>query len=391
MSTSTPPFPPKLLTASRLERVRYADRIVVGHPKLTAAYEQIWRYLTYGKPGQIITVYGPTGAGKSTLSARITRELLKAAFKAMVKDLTYIPVISVEAAKNGRPFDWKDFYSRFLEAAWEPQVDEKMDVKAKIHRKPIGAGPPPGGSCAYLRRVLERCLKERRVRVALIDEAGHLARHAIGPRAQMDCVKSFASLSETITLLVGTYDVLHLSKKSAQLSRRTQRIHLGRYHADRSEDLQAFHNTVFTLLQRLPLHEPPQLLQMSDFLYERSAGCIGILKEWVVRAMALAVHENRPTILPKDLHETAKPADEMQNIIDEILQGEQILREEEAVSGDTLRQMLSFPGYSTPTSATPAQSEAVLPKKPRQRRLPGQRKPSRDPVGMPTTASVSVT
>ena len=386
MSTSNLSFPPELLTASPLDRVLYGQRIVVGHPKLTAAYEQIWRHITYGKAGDIITVSGPTGVGKSTLSARITKELYQAASIAMIADLSYIPVISIEAAKIGGAFDWKDFYTRFLEAAWEPQVEGKMDVDTILKRKAIAAGPPPGGSCAYLRRVLERCLKERRVVVALIDEAGHLARHTIGPRAQMDCVKSFASLSGTITLLVGTYDVLQLAKKSDQLSRRTQRIHLGRYHADQADDLKAFHNTLFTLLQRLPLLEPPQVLQMSDFFYERSAGCIGILKDWLVRALTLAVDQNRPTITPKDIEKTAKPADEMHNIIEEILRGEQILREEEAVTSPMLRRMLSFPGYSADETPANVSDTTVRPPKKTRRRLPGQRNPSRDAVGLPPTA-----
>ena len=59
-----------------------------------------------------------------------------------------------------------------------------------------------------------------------MDEAQHLKKFASGRRLldQMDILKSLASLTDTIHVLIGTYELLGLADLSAQLNRRSREI-----------------------------------------------------------------------------------------------------------------------------------------------------------------------
>ncbi len=65
------------------------------------------------------------------------------------------------------------------------------------------------------------------------------------------------------------------------MSRRCLDLHFQRYRADSSADRQIFQSVLPTFQKQLPFAEA-DLLAMWEFLYERSVGCVGILKEWLV-------------------------------------------------------------------------------------------------------------
>ena len=80
-------------------------------------------------------------------------------------------------------------------------------------------------------------------------------------------------------MLFGTYDLLAFHNLNGQLSRRSVEIHLRRYRADREDDRRSFVNTVHSFAQRLPFPGSPDLAADWDYLYERSVGCVGVLKD----------------------------------------------------------------------------------------------------------------
>lgn len=92
-------------------------------------------------------------------------------------------------------------------------------------------------------------------------------------------------------MLFGTYDLLAFRNLNGQLSRRSIDVHLSRYGADDSEDRQIFINVVRSFEKELPFDDQPDLVSNWEFLYERSLGCIGVLKEWLVRAATLAARK----------------------------------------------------------------------------------------------------
>src|SRR5271165_6307421 len=105
---------------------------------------------------------------------------------------------------------------------------------------------------------------------------------------QLDVIKSLANCTRTIHVLLGTYELLALRHLNGQLGRRTIDINFRRYSADNPADVHVFKNTVLTFQKHLPLPAESDLLQMWELLFERSVGCVGILKEWLQRALILA-------------------------------------------------------------------------------------------------------
>jgi hypothetical protein len=85
--------------------------------------------------------------------------------------------------------------------------------------------------------------------------------------------------------------VLILTNLSAQLGRRSRVIHVPRYRLDQADEHLAFRNVLYTFQQALPLPEPPDLVGQVEHCYAQSAGCVGVLKDWLNRALALALDE----------------------------------------------------------------------------------------------------
>ena len=127
----------------------------------------------------------------------------------------------------------------------------------------------------------------------MIDEAQHLGKIPSGRRLldQLDVVKSIANQTKTVHVLLGTYDLLAFRNLNGQLSRRSIDVHLARYHAEDSDDRQTFINVVRSFEKELPFEDRPDLVRDWEFLYERSLGCIGVLKEWLVRAATVAARK----------------------------------------------------------------------------------------------------
>jgi hypothetical protein len=122
-----------------------------------------------------------------------------------------------------------------------------------------------------------------------------LAKIASGRRLldQLDVIKSIANRTQTVHVLYGTYDLLAFRNLNGQLSRRSIDVHFPRYRTDFADDRQAFIGVLRSLAQQLPLAEPPDLAADWEFLYERSIGCVGVLKQWLIRALSAALRGGR--------------------------------------------------------------------------------------------------
>ena len=60
------------------------------------------------------------------------------------------------------------------------------------------------------------------------------------------------------------------------------------------EDRQTFINVVRSFEKELPFEDRSDLVSDWEFLYERSLGCVGVLKEWLVRAATVALERGPP-------------------------------------------------------------------------------------------------
>jgi hypothetical protein len=330
-------FPRELLLQPVSERIAYFRDYTMAHPKLIEAGQKLMHAVHEPGGAALIFVFGPTGVGKSTLLKRVTQKLIQKALPVMEADKGYIPVAGVEIkTPESSNFDWNDFYVRALMALEEPMIDKKIN-RTGVQLK--------------LRLALESALRNRHPDAFYIDEAQNFGKVASGRKLQdqTDCIKSLANLAQTRLILCGVYELLPLRNLSGQLCRRSLSIHFPRYFADSKQDVKAFKSALLTLQTQLPLVESPNLIEHWEFCYERSIGCIGILKDLLLRSLSATLERNGDqtvTLTLKDIEERAWSLEECLVMLREAKEGEQQLANQSG-SQDELRTAL---GLNTVTS-----------------------------------------
>jgi hypothetical protein len=373
-------FPPDLLEQSPEARLDYFRSFTIAHPLLREADAALKQAIQEPTGWSLIFVYGPTGVGKTTLRRRVEKHLKEAMMEALRQDTGMLPVVSLEApAPDSHQFSWKDYYLRALVELEEPLIDRKLSHTAHTSFRG-GSGralSDPRVPGIELRLALESSLIHRRPKAFFIDEAQHLAKLKSGRKLQdqLDSIKSLASLTNTVHVLIGTYELLPFRNLSAQLSRRSIDIHFPRYRAERSGDYTAFRNVVFTLQRHLPLPGESDLLPHIEYCYERSIGCVGLVKDWLTRSLALAIKQDADAVSLKMLQKTAWPLDQSERMAREAVDGESDVLEREETR-HRLRQMLQLGNPSVPATAR------ANPPAPHACPRVGQRRPVRDLVGV---------
>ncbi|MEH2235137.1 AAA family ATPase [Nostoc sp.] len=372
-------FPLKLLEQSATEKLAYFENYTVAHPRLKEVYETLVRTIAEPAGASFIFVYGPSGIGKTTLRLRVEQKLTELALPKLESDRGCVPVVGVEAvAPESRNFNWKDYYTRALIALEEPLIDHKFNYGVRgIYRDIFGKINVESKVVApALRRALENALSYRHPDVFFIDEAQHFGKMASGHKLQdqLDCLKSVANMTGILHCLLGTYELLTFRNLSGQLSRRSVDIHFRRYCADTPEDVQAFKSVLLTFQQQMPLAQPPDLVIHWEYFYERTLGCVGILKNWLTRALKDALDREATTVTLKDLQKRAWSVAQCQRMFKEIQEGERQLSETET----DVQHLRSALGLGAKTIAQPEEA----PKKTLPQGKVGKRNPKRDPIGV---------
>src|SRR5436309_11104420 len=232
------------------------------------AKERLLAAIQNAEPNSLVFVFGPTGVGKTTLRQRTEQLLTAERSEQLEQDRGRLAVVSVEAvAPDSGSFSWGDHFKRLLQEIDEPLMDYKRDAEARSISLRSPARPKP--TTGDYRYAVEQALRFRRPAAVMIDEAQHLAKITSGQRLleQLDVIKSIANRTQTVHVLYGTYDLLAFRNLNGQLSRRSVDVHFPRYRADLAQDREMFINVVHSFQKKLPLKEPPDLVQHWDFLY----------------------------------------------------------------------------------------------------------------------------
>jgi hypothetical protein len=80
------------------------------------------------------------------------------------------------------------------------------------------------------------------------------------------------------------------------------------------------------LLKQVPLHtDIPTLMQHWFYFYERSIGCVGVLKDWLIRAVAAALHDGDDTLTRERMEEHALTLSQCERMALDAIEGEQKL------------------------------------------------------------------
>ena len=381
-------FPRELLNQAWTARIQYFRTYTMAHPCLVDAREALLNAIHEVPSNSLILVLGPTGVGKTTLRAKIEQVLTTEMLPSVSADAGRIPVVSVECvAPEAGSFSWRDHFRRLLLQMEEPLVDYKIDPAApvRVAKMVVRFTPSEKAIGAEYQHAVERALAFRRPVAVLIDEAQHLAKMGSGRRLadQLDVIKSLANRTKTVHVLFGTYELLAFRNLSAQLSRRSIDIHFPRYRLVNPEDAKAFRTVLRSFEHHLPFQEPPDLVKEWEYLYERSVGCVGILKDWLMRALVSASRRDSDSLTRKDLEAHAPSVAQCDKMLSEALEGEARLVES-TEERSRLRARLGLSPNENGRGASNIASVATPPIAAGQRsnqRKPGQRKPIRDTVG----------
>jgi hypothetical protein len=264
----------------------------------------------------------------------------------------------------------------------EPLIEYKQDFQAGFLMRSPARPKPTTGEYRY---GVEQALRFRRPSAVMIDEAQHLAKIGSGRRLldQLDVIKSIANQTQTVHVLYGTYDLLAFRNLNGQLSRRSIDVHFPRYRAECAGDRKAFVSVLNSFARQLPIPDLPDLANDWEFLYERSIGCVGVLKQWLVRALSVALRTGDGTLSRSNLENQAPSVAQADKIISEATEGEMRLMDSNEASS-RLREQLGLASHTHRQASDdvkqPAQTKSSR---------PGQRRPGRDVVGKPGALHVA--
>ena len=385
------PVPPDLLRADPATRLKWFDHLVFEHPRMVLARDELLAALGSDvfepvadserrRRARLVALCGPTGVGKTTLMFSVARILQSrfAAASGVDPGPGAMPVVAMECpSSRERGYDFnREHWIELLLAMGDLFVDRHFDPDTAAKRRRAGSERPAIGrrsSGAELRRAASAFLRMRVTRVVLLDEAHHMTR-VRGTRdleEHLDELKSFGSKTGIRQLLFGTEQVKDLLRGNAQLARRTKEVFYDAYDYAKPEDRESFNVIMGQLFTHLPLREPRTFESQFDYLFMWSAGCVGVLKDWLYDALECALSAGREHLEMADL-ETAKVKD---GRLEEIVEGIRVFREFARPLADLsdLRAKLGMPPASTPTKPGARASKS-------RKRRPGERNPHRDPV-----------
>jgi hypothetical protein len=372
VKTQSQSFPEELLLQSNEIKTNYFKNITIPHRKLKEALNILLINILEPSDTLVFLVFGVTGVGKTTLRLRIEKMLLDEFLPSLRKNPGQIAVAGLEAipVSQGK-FSYKDYYTRALEALNEVLIEYKVDY---------GLPSNEGKDLAFfnradrqdapaLRRAMEKVFRYRQLKAFTVDEAQHLLMMAGGHQMlqQMNWIKSIANLTNTVHILFGTYELLNCSTLNGQVGRRSEDIHLSPYQADNPEDFAEFIRVIKTFQRYIPVAQEPKLEQYYEYLFSGSAGCVGLLKNWLTRSLRFAYSEQAHTLNIKHLKAGAFSASRINKIQEEATVGFRRYQEE---SGSFERQYLTEQDTKILGKSLPKKGRVV------------QRKPKRDLVGV---------
>ena len=378
---------PKQSEVQATQALQSFRAFTMAHPRLIEARDELIAAIEGAAAGSLILVLGPPGVGKTTLMRKVQQCLTEKLAPQLQADVGRLPFVAVEAiAPENGSFNWRDHFRRMLIQMDEPLIDHKLhSAYLEVERDWNGrfTSSPRPTTGAQRQYALEQALRHRGPAAVFVDEAQHLARMSSGRRLadQLDVIKSIASRTQTIHVLIGTYELLPFRNLSGQLSRRSVDLHFSRYRAECKDDLRVFQNIVLTFQEQLPAEQQLDLVGMWDFLYERSLGCVGILKDWLARGLSV-VFRGAVQLDRRVLERTALSTAQCEKILAEAREGESRLIETRECSS-RLRCLLGLSEAALKTQ----DADAVMPPTPARTRKPGVRRPKRDRIGRAVAAN----
>jgi hypothetical protein len=248
-------------------------------------------------------------------------------------------------ASEGQRFGWKDFYKLWLLALYQKYPGTNIDFSIpgirQDNRQRLAIDERV--NVYSLRRAATALTRQVKPLAICIDEAPHMKKLGSGDRIahQMDVIKSLTDETDTVIVLIGTYELLNMINQNGQQGRRSRDIHLRRYKFV-DNDRRLFQTVLHVLANHIPLREKPNLEEIAEYLYQGCLGCFGILKPWLDQTLASVLVASKKTLTEKDLKKYELEKGKKLQIAKEIWEGEEELRRVEQECNDNLDRYLGL-------------------------------------------------
>ncbi|MBA3073915.1 MAG: hypothetical protein FP831_09985 [Anaerolineae bacterium] len=302
-------FPKALLKLPSNVKLEYFKKKLISHKIIETLTHDVLKFLEF-PISPIGVIMGPSRVGKSTLLKKIEEEVIKQGTEQMEIDRSYLPIVSIVAPIcHKSKYWWPDVYQLGYEAI-------NPDLSPHCH----GSYSPKMGFI--------NALKYRKLLAFQIDEA-HNFTYVRNRLIQSEEIKSWTNeVPDCVFLLYGTYHLIPLLNLTAQLSFRAKEFHFPRYVPCQksSSEYQDFSGVLRTFEVFLPIENPPPLVEHQAEIYERTLGCIGVLKSWLLDTLQSAYEENLSSITWDMLIKHSPSTLKLTVQLREISEGEEYIR-----------------------------------------------------------------
>ncbi len=331
--------------SSEEKKVRFKEATVT-HRLLEQTDRAVMRAIREHGGFAYVFVYGPSGVGKTTMIHQVSRRFdgtVPSPRSAHVSfplagSRTVVPVLVLETRPpDGAAFNRADYYRHALVKLGEPFYEHRrlIDIHTEqaIEKQSRRAGKAAHfNESPELRHAMEEAMHRHGVQAVILDEAQHLMtignrEHGSSLLDQLDWIKSMTNVTEIVHILVGTYDLLSFTRLNGQAARRGLPVHFPRYQLQREADCTEFQAVLLALLKKVPLLTDAEKLVVEHWLYfyERCIGCVGVLKDWLMRAVSAALDEGDDRLSLERIQEQALSISQCEQMALDAIEGEQKL------------------------------------------------------------------
>lgn len=285
------------LTAEARTQLDAFKAVKVEHARLLEVDRALAQAIEEHADAAHLLLYGPSGVGKSLVAQHTTERFDEGKLHWERRQAIWIEARPSDTGTYVR----LDYYRQVLNTLKGHILVKEILVNIQH----LMAAPKPTRMSRFatdwldLREAVEQALVSLQIQAIAIDE-GHLLMQGDGrdkPDEQLEWLKSMTNRTNVLHILVGPYELFKYRNTNGQVARRGRDIHFPRYHVERSAERGEFVGALEYLLERVPLtRDLPDLLKRWRWFAEGSIGCVGILKTWLVDAVASTLTEGGSTL-----------------------------------------------------------------------------------------------
>ncbi|KQW49520.1 MULTISPECIES: ATP-binding protein [unclassified Roseateles] len=337
----------QILQRPSFERLRWFHMLQMQHAELVRVVGDVLELLDGDAETRIVALVGMTAAGKTTCTRAVRNALIRRYRTDASDGAADMPVLYISAPANGeRSLSWRVIYGRMLHGGGLGVLRGAKATHEVSGRLEYAHGAM---TVAALREFVETMIRERNVRVCMIDEAFHLTRFGeSGYAAVMDTLKSLADIDGFKLLLIGNYDLADMMVEYAQVARRTEIVHFRPYldvekgklnqpvelkapppkpKAGETSNEWEFYMAVQKYQDNWPCQNVPDLCAMWWPLMLMSVGAIGLLKMALCRLAHLQMKSKTETITKEMFGKMRKTPAALDKIHRDVVKGSESLKD----------------------------------------------------------------